>query len=1512
MGYFFDLEDYDTTCRALGDVVLKSIFKDNSNNSKKHFQQYGSLESYTPTQSSLLLNSDGTISFFRYIEFGNYVPIEMGSYCCKVRTPFIIEESNSKLGLFNGVDTTAIYWDNDSQKCRWKTQVETCVLDSFKVVFNAVGNDGAMFNVGKGDKECSLDVDFDYLFKMDCQNLADILNPTITTNGDPKLAADILALKNTIATAKVDCSQISSQIEIKSKEFISASYSIITCPPLNKTYCINEANGGLTQWQNILGPARYKRFLDGDVNSYTCDDVTDLLNINKQLNSKNSPLILNECTTPFGYKSKLKLDVDTLVQKQKTCQANITTLENDLKILNTKANVTTSCSTPTAALETLDVSVMLDVINSDGSLSTIYEAKLFNAIGADNLYDYLKTHPYDSGFYICGSDSVTTTGCTAINYGDELTGPTVPFGMDFGTVVTIVRNVEPCKIAKDSFITDLKKQSGLSNTTKDLETFKASLSNSIFASEWLKYSLTIDDETILSKILNKKIKLSLKINNTCSNICIYIDNIKLNKTCIDGNGQSVLISESPGFHLERIIDNKKSWIDNSTRVNRKFDISNNIGQNTIRTTDYDVNDERLVINTKEIDLDINIASAIENDVQCYINDNLGLLDSVPSNDCGCEYECYKDKVKIISHADALAISPTTVPKNTEELIGTVRAVRDAWNKAWNEVMLATAPHLDIINGVYHPNPSPDTMSVYRGTRDAYYKALQEFNMASGGGFINYITVDEPIFGNEAIDKYEELTYSSHGKIAPQIFNTKCGRIMNFGGTFEYSGADIENIGGRLIIVETPENEVKLYLTHTIPALERTWIDISEIIQEDYPASWDLECMIPDRAIDYCKRILPSNYTSWANMVSFHYQNNNNAAHNKWVNSVNNDFFIGWDTAKNKCVTKKFKQSVPEEFSMMYPITSKTIWSILSSPFSNNESPQCIVDFYLRNYNTTECSPPITDWSFPNIGEDLALMTRAYRDLYLKEMNETFLSQLNENYYIYLLDPNTNMPPDESAGYIPVHVTTTIRKGSRDGDIVFQEEYVLNDITAQCEFRKPHGGSGLGGLAKVTVAVGITDPNTRMLNPLTCYGPGLGSPCNTVNDIGTYITGSTSTLPLYGASTNGANSDWLFDEDYYVHFDVINNITSEVYYVMNNDVNLISRTLPIKCPGSASTQTFDINMALNSINTFKTTILGEIQEDLDDALFNCYCDLPSYTDVMSFDFMDDLRNMPSFDNLNTLPYSSTTIDFSSYNSLLDPAYYSSNKYYDYSIKRDDIFLAEDYVINNMALGFPKQVLLATYLDELKYTYFENSNFNSQLINNYVKKPIKKIKNLWWRKANTYPEWTGSTYSIHGDTLDNMFPTVDDFKYLTSVRFSSDLPISGNSGELIFVGLPSPNSNTGYAWDPILNSWESDLYNFIDTEILTQRESFKAAKILAKRELMKAMKPFVWSNDYLVSHGLKQWLYGDAKNFVASNRTGADVIYNYNNSLPLGLPPTYVMSATTYSIPSYSGSSDYIVH
>jgi hypothetical protein len=53
-----------------------------------------------------------------------------------------------------------------------------------------------------------------------------------------------------------------------------------------------------------------------------------------------------------------------------------------------------------------------------------------------------------------------------------------------------------------------------------------------------------------------------------------LDNIELNREFTVVTDNNIFISQSPGFNLERVIDNKKSWVDST--LNRQSSISNNM------------------------------------------------------------------------------------------------------------------------------------------------------------------------------------------------------------------------------------------------------------------------------------------------------------------------------------------------------------------------------------------------------------------------------------------------------------------------------------------------------------------------------------------------------------------------------------------------------------------------------------------------------------------------------------------------------------------------------------------------------------------------------------------------------------------------------------------------------------------------------------------------------------------------------------------------------------------------
>jgi hypothetical protein len=1182
MSYLFDLEDFDTFCRPFSDTTIKQMASEIKSNQYDYYQKNGTYDGYIPKQETLFFNSDGSISVYLFNrDLGVKTLYDFGQYCCVDKMAFIIGYVKEKLGLFSNIDlnTTNFIWDNNNQSCRWKPIVDSCTFDTYKIALNPVFDDGALFNIEKNDSSCNLTIDFTYLFKFDCETLSKML---VTPDTDPKLLQEKKAKEAELAKAKTECESITDTLNATIEEYNKSYYSLENN---GKFYCIDEINNGLSQLEVVLGPLKYKLFINGEANSYNSMDFANFLNLSNQSITKFNKELMFECDIPYGTKSQLDKDIDELTTRLTICQNNVKNLEDELAQVVQSSSQSVECSKPINVLESFDISVTLDVIESDGSLTTVSEFDLLPTIGFGNLYQYLLEKQEKSGFYFCSlpkSTETWTTGCTSL-IATELTAPEGLPNKD------TYSNVSTCNTVKDSLLSSLLLESPFGTSDNDVKAFNQTLNKKSFASEWLNFTQFIDDETVINQIKNKKIKVSVKINNSCTDVCVYLDNINLTKECVNGEKRVVTISKSPGFEIEKIIDNKKSWVNNTTRVNREFDIENIDNLTVFRKTDYDVNDERLVINTKEIDLNINIASAIENDVQCFINDNPDLLESVPSNDCGCDLlECYEDIFEIIPYAQAVDTGIIPYQLDPEDLLTTARAVRDAWLKAWNELMLATGPYLDIKNGIYHPNPSEELMITYESTRNAWVKALNDFNLASGGGYIDGLTVDEFNSSDER-SNYTYNTYAAHEKLAPQMFNTKCGRI------FKRANGD-----GFLHFVETPTKELKVFLSggdwdYPISTIGTRWIDITSLVQEDYSANWDYQGT-PEKASYYCKFMMPNNYTTWIDMMSFHYQTNGNTSHNEWVNPVEDDFFIEWDDKKGKCMTNMFKQVVPEQFSMHYPITSWNFWE----NYGGNpvETSQCSLDVYLRNSATTACTS--VDFSWPNIAGDIDTVYTAYRDENLKRQNEIKLTERTPSFYINIIDPATKSVPNQSGGTIPVKVTTTIRKNSRDGDIVFKEEYVLNDsgATSTCLYR----ANITGGLKNLNVYVGMTDPNSAYWNSnaenfeFTCC-------CNAAN-AGTLLSGNTSGLPIPGASDNGIDRNWRFDEDYYIHFDVVNNNTNYVYEVTNNDYNLKDRPMPIVCPISASTQTFNINSALSSINTHKTLMLSNIQEDLDYALGAC--------------------------------------------------------------------------------------------------------------------------------------------------------------------------------------------------------------------------------------------------------------------------------------------------------------------
>lgn len=499
-------------------------------------------------------NLDGTVSVFTVNKTtGVNMPVVVSEYCC--------------LAL-----KSSYTFDINTQKCMWTTK-QTCDIENpFKIILNPKGNDGNIFDVPTfSGNTCTLDIDFDYLFKISCDTLYGILTGTNQSNQQNPISIE---LKNQITALEIQIEQQFVICETIANE-LAYYQTLITSNPTNNSPQVKTGSS------NQAPPSRFQD------------------------------------------------KIDELLTKQQQCETTLQNLNNLLVELNaTAASQSRSCSKPIDFFESLDVSMTLEVINSSYTLDTVYESNdVHPVIGAGNLYNYLVNNP-NSGFYVCNG-----TPCTPLSL--NLTGvPSVNSGN--------------CGVILDDLVQSLYQESGLSATTDDCSAFNTTFSNSLptnaFASNWLHFHTSITDPNIINLIANKKIKLGLKINHTCSDICILLDNIELNKSCTSVEQTSVFVTSSPGFEIEKIRDNKKSWKANNTLTNRDFKITNYAGLDAIRQTNYDVDDERLVLNSKEIDLDINLASAIETDIWCYVVDNPCILTGITScNPCAdCLYKSFQD------------------------------------------------------------------------------------------------------------------------------------------------------------------------------------------------------------------------------------------------------------------------------------------------------------------------------------------------------------------------------------------------------------------------------------------------------------------------------------------------------------------------------------------------------------------------------------------------------------------------------------------------------------------------------------------------------------------------------------------------------------------------------------------------------------------------------------------------------------------------------------------------------
>jgi hypothetical protein len=1392
MSYFFDLEDrasnYANNCISLTDIQENS----------------GSIDE----------NKDGTVSV--YMPYG---PIFLTKECCERLKP------NSNY-----------YFDLNTQKCRWTPILDTCGLDNIKVTLNPDGNDGTIFYTDSADEICSLIIDFDYLFKVSCESLTTIMNGSDKTSEQLNAEKKVRDIQLEITKKTADCETISKQITETNKQIDATSYSI-TCsqrtasasqePTWNgqsgnfgntgfspfgftktsgsggATLCLTD--GGLSIWGSILGTDRYNSFINGDSTSYTCSDFNNIVLQNNEIvknntiNNTNLPELFFQCTTPFGTKTRFIKVLNALNAKQTNCQSELEVLNT--KLISAQNNLLLleplECSRPVDTFESLDISISLEVEDSFNNTRTIATYPLLTPIGAGNLYTYLTDNGDNSGLLVCGEPNAKElakgiTGCTPMH-------------------LNASKDVFACEGLLEHMTDELYVQS----TLTDKKEFLKTLNNDVFASKFLHHNTIIDDQAIISQIINKKVKLSVRINHTCSDFCVLMDNIQLNKSCTLVTEKKMFIAQPPSFDLERIIDNKKSWIANTSFNNRTFSIKNEIDANPIRLTDYDVNDERLIINTKEIDLDISIASGIETDVWGYIVDNPCLLTATTEISNCCEGCCSGETSVNFSELMTQPLSAVTTIEDFEyyissELIDvksrkvlsgypTLRALYDRYTNS-SDYCATTSSAFDYTK-----------MDQFAHLIDSYWVDIVEQVVPA-----TTIWGSVKIYGNTMFDQ--------------QKFEYKKGNL--FTCTDEMTCKGLDDINACLFnIINT------YYVKEREGGCETGNCDDEITTFSQYDFMDDPRNMPTPSEIDSFGSLncAQCKYTSIQSVIDS-YPDNSGVEY-----SV---FDYQYDNREQR-----------DEFLLNYNLASGVLmygfcYDELTTTLPNINSFKTILNPLSPQYNQTPSFP----WNFYLKGVPKKINTFKPYKIYLDNF-----------WYKTAPDGQTKMPGQILSAY-----TDTIQFIKAVPDI----------------YHLP-----LVGKAGDVIKVGTIAGDEYWWNPEAGEWQ--------LGDFEGFYSSTMSTK--IDANLKALNEFLLATKPFTLAGNYLL-LHPFKKWVMQNATPVTGKQI-IETGGECLPCMYTNTIDCETTNTF---CLGERNNW---SNFDCNTQEPlvSYTDGRKLDFMDDLTHMPSFENLVALPYTSGTVDYSSSATLLGKAneYEDLNYFYTYRDEIDDTNPLEATIIHGMALGFD-----ITQFPTLNYHNILDVNFDSNKLGNQYKGKIRKIKHRWWRIASWYPEWTASTYTTHNKTLKQILPNVEDFTYLKAVATSSLLPTTGNAGDLNLVGTPT--SYVGYAWDPILNIWSTDFYDFIDIEILEQRFAFRAAHIKAKNELLFATKPFLFANEYSLAHGVKQWMYGDAKNFDAGNRTGSDVIYNYNNGLPLGLPPEYVVTATTHTIPSYTADTYTIIY
>ena len=258
----------------------------------------------------------------------------------------------------------------------------------------------------------------------------------------------------------------------------------------------------------------------------------------------------------------------------------------------------------------------------------------------------------------------------------------------------------------------------------------------------------------------------------------------------------------------------------------------------------------------------------------------------------------------------------------------------------------------------------------------------------------------------------------------------------------------------------------------------------------------------------------------------------------------------------------------------------------------------------------------------------------------------------------------------------------------------------------------------------------------------------------------------------------------------------------------------------------------------------------------------------YSYISRVDFMDDEYTVPTHQEITSLASPNCNCDYTSLENV-------SNSY-TLALNNDGIggnIRAQYDYFSRQYNEYSKNKFSGFCEGDVGFNIPDVSLINSSFPDNFYYKgrPVKIGVRLI--KASQTESWyTSSVGSI-------LSAYTDDVRYIRAVSNIGDLPITGQPGDLILVG--NLGSATGYAWDPVTNDWSDTFYTVIKDDLLVEISTKRNTLVKDKSALLLSLKTFTWSNNYMLFHGIKRWIFNGQM-----PKPGKDVIADNGENIPCG--------------------------